>query len=359
MKLRLLAVIMLFASSVFAAENELAEGFMNIIDETNKVIHQTAHKLTVGDEFIDENNQRWRLESIRGDKAVAKRVGQVKLPAAVFPLELSGVGRDRRPIAIYHTHSDESYLPSSGTTSKHWGDVYRVGEDLKNALEKRGFQVIWSQNNHNPHDGLAYKRSRTTAMEILKKEPAVLIDIHRDAVPLEAYETEIKGDPAAKVMIVVGNQNQNREANLEFAKAIKANADARHKGLVKGILFANGSYNQDLGPRTILLEFGTYENSLEAAQRSAAEWAEIIAAAAYGEAGGASPQQAREQSVGQTRSSVRSILWILGIVLVGGLLYLWLSSGSWGKAISRVKNMGTEFSSAFFDRKEPPDDEKK
>ena len=30
-----------------------------------------------------------------------------------------------------------------------------------------------------------------------------------------------------------------------------------------------------------------------------------------------------------------------------------------GKAISRVKNIGTEFSSAFFDRKEPPDDEKK
>ena len=42
MKLRLLAVIMLFASSVFAAENELAEVFMNIIDETNKVNPPTA-----------------------------------------------------------------------------------------------------------------------------------------------------------------------------------------------------------------------------------------------------------------------------------------------------------------------------
>ncbi len=362
MKLRLLllSLMLLFSGTAFA-EEERAEGFMSIVDKAGKVIHQTAHLLTVGDEFIDENNKRWRLEAISADKAKASLVEEVKLPAAVFPSNLSGYsgGTDAHPIVIYHTHSDESYVPTSGTSSKQWGDVYKVGEDLKNALEKNGFKVIWSRNNHNPHDGLAYKRSRSTALELLKESPAAMIDIHRDAVPLEAYRTEIKGDPAAKVMIVVGKQNQNQAANLEFAKIIKANADARHKGLVKGILFAHGSYNQDLGPRTILLEFGTYENSLQAAQRSAEEWAAVISAAVYGQSGGATPQQARRQSAGQNRGSLRSILWLLAIAAVGGLVYLWLSSGSWSRAVSRVRNVGTEFSSAFFSRKDPPDDKKK
>ncbi len=360
MKLRLLALILIFSSAICFAEGERSDGFFNIVNEAGKILHQTAHSLTMGDEFIDEQNKRWRLEKVTGDNAQVKLVEQVKLPAAVFPSKLSSFswgGKRGGSIAIYHSHSDESYIPSSGTSSKHWGDVYKVGEALKSALQKEGFKVNWSKNNHNPHDGLAYKRSRTTAFELLKAQPAALIDIHRDAVPLSAYKTNIAGEPATKVMIVVGKQNQNRGSNLEFAKAVKANADARHPGIVKGILLANGNYNQDLGPRTILLEFGTDKNSLEAAQRSATEWAHIISAAVYGQSGGAKPDQARGQRVRQSSTSGRSLLWLLGIALGGGLLYLWLSAGSWGKAIDRVKNMGTEFSSAFFSRKKPPDED--
>lgn len=347
-----LLALLLFGSCF--AEEERKDGFFNIVDGTGKLLHQTVHALKAGDEFIDEKNQLWRLGEVVGDRVKAELVEQVKLPAAVFPsrFSLQGGGGKKGVIGIYHSHSDESYVPTSGTASKHWGDVYRVGEALKTALEKEGFTVHWSENNHNPHDGLAYKRSRTTVFELLKTQPQALIDIHRDAVPLSAYETSIKGDPAAKVMIVVGKQNQNREANLEFAKAIKANADARHPGIVKGILFAQGNYNQDLGPRTILLEFGTYKNSLEAARRSAHEWAHIISAAVAG-TGPSTRGQKRSQSI----ISSRSLFWMLGIVVVIGVLYLWLSAGSWSGAIDRLKNIGTEFGSAFFSRKKPPNKE--
>ena len=36
---------------------------------------------------------------------------------------------------------------------------------------------------HDPHDAMAYDRSRRTAAELLKKNPIALLDIHRDAVP--------------------------------------------------------------------------------------------------------------------------------------------------------------------------------
>jgi stage II sporulation protein P len=362
MRLRIFLALILLLTSSALAEKERQDGFFSIVDDAGRILHQTAHMLSLGDEYIDEDNRLWRLERISGDKVQAKLVEKVKLPLAVFPSKLHGFtwgGKKGGAIAIYHTHSDESYVPTSGTSSKQWGDVYKVGEALTSALKNEGFKVYWSKNNHNPHDGMAYKRSRTTAFELLKSQPAALIDIHRDAVPPEAYKTQVGGKPATKVMIVVGKQNQNRGSNLEFAKAVKANADARHPGIVKGILFANGNYNQDLGPRTILLEFGTDQNSLEAAKRSAHEWAHIISAAVYGQTGGAGPGQATRQRARQGGRSISSIIWLLGIALGGGLLYLWLSSGSWSKALDRVKNMGTEFSSSFFSRREPPDDEEK
>ncbi len=83
-----------------------------------------------------------------------------------------------------------------------------------------------------------------------------------------------------KVRLVVGRQNPNREANLELAKNIKAIADEQYPGLVKGIFNARGNYNQDIGPRTILLEFGTHETSLDEAIRSTKFVAEMFPAAA-------------------------------------------------------------------------------
>ncbi len=84
----------------------------------------------------------------------------------------------------------------------------------------------------------------------------------------------------SQIRLVVGRQNQNREANLEYAKRIKAIADEKYPGLVKGIFHAHGNYNQDLGPRMILIEFGTHVTSLEEALRSVRPTAEVVAAAA-------------------------------------------------------------------------------
>ena len=66
------------------------------------------------------------------------------------------------------------------------------------------------------------------------------------------------------------------EANLAFAKNIKAYFDKVSPGLIKGIFMAKGNYNQDLGPRTILIEVGTYTNSRIAAQRGVGEFAEGV-----------------------------------------------------------------------------------
>ena len=138
----------------------------------------------------------------------------------------------------------QNYVPTSGVTETH-GDIMEVGRALADALNNLGYNAVWSDNSHLPHDGEAYLRSRRTAVELMKHKPGTLIDVHRDATPPEVYETEIEGKPTTKVRIVVGRQNENRETTLEYAKRIKAVADEKYPGIIEGIFDARGNYNQD------------------------------------------------------------------------------------------------------------------
>src|SRR5690606_37652727 len=211
------------------------------------------------------------------------------------------------PIGIYHSHNAESYVPDSGEEFREpHGDILEVGKALQEALERQGYRVIWSDRSHLPHDGGAYQRSRATVRELLEQGAVALIDVHRDAIPAEQYREVVAGEQLTKVRLVVGRQNPNREANLELAKRMKAVADERYPGLIKGIFNARGNYNQDVGPRAILMEFGTHETSLQEAIRAASLMAEVYPAAA-GLAPGTAEQA--ERQIGG--AGWRSALWVL------------------------------------------------
>jgi stage II sporulation protein P len=159
------------------------------------------------------------------------------------------------------------------------------------------------------------------AAQIARDRPQTIIDVHRDAIPdPNSYITEVNGQKMTKVRLVVGRQNQNRDANLAYAKRIKAVADKQYPGLIKGIFNAKGNYNQDIGPRTILLEFGTHTTTLEEAKRSAQLMAKVLPAAAGMTPGTAGPAG---QQIGG--AATKTFLWILGIAIVGGLAWVFLN----------------------------------
>ena len=141
--------------------------------------------------------------------------------------------------------------------------------------------MVWRDDSHLPHDGQAYLSSRRTVSELSRRAPATLLDVHRDAIPRkDEYLAEVNGradvpDPPCR-----RPAKPKPRGELEYAKRIKAIADEKYPGLIKGIFHARGNYNQDLGPRMILLEFGTHVTSLEQATRSTDLMAEVIAAAA-------------------------------------------------------------------------------
>lgn len=314
---------------VQAGEIEVSEYF-TLLDENNDQVTMAGRELDVGDHYISADNKLYEVVNVENNNVHVKYLETVKLPDITEDLLTTQVGKTQESqgvVGIYHTHNAESYVPTSGTDSKEDGngDVLKVGKILADAMKKFGLEVHWSDNSHLPHDGQAYIRSRRTAIELLKNNPDTLIDVHRDATPPEVYDTEIEGTQATKVRIVVGRQNQNRWANLEYAKRIKAVADKFYPGIIEGIFDARGNYNQDLGPKMILLEFGAHTNRLEQAEAAAEFFAKVIPAAA-----GLTPttKQAAQKQMG--RGAQKSIFWMILVLVAVVVIFLLISQGKIG-----------------------------
>ncbi|MFA5537305.1 MAG: stage II sporulation protein P, partial [Bacillota bacterium] len=232
-------------------------GYYTIVDDKNNILDKTCRNVFVGDEFIAGNNRHYRVNKVIEDLAYASLLAEDALfnirnetNTDVVPVLK---GKINNLIALYHTHTGESYVPSDGSESLPGkGGIYKVGEKIKEKLQEKNIIVKYDKTPHDPHDADAYRRSRRTAVELMKNNPAAIIDVHRDGVPdPDFYFTNISGMDVTKIRFVVGRQNQNMQSNLEFAKHLKSQLDEFYPGLVHGIFMAKGNYNQDLSPRSL------------------------------------------------------------------------------------------------------------
>lgn len=342
----LLLLVFLTLAGPVCGHTEREDGYFTLVDAEGRRIARTAHEVKKGDQYLTADNKLYRVEEVKENTAHLRFVRQVNLEAAIAPSFLtrltSAVLRlfpgkekyaqsDNRPVAIYHTHSAESYVPTDGRSSiRGNGGIFKVGEALAQALRERGVNVIHDKTPHDPHDALAYDRSRRTAAELLKKNPIALLDIHRDAVPADEYAGEVNNTAVTKAQLVVGRQNPNMKANEAFAYQIKAVVDKKYPGFIKGIFYADGKYNQDLAPRLLLVEMGTHANSREEAERGAA----IFAAATKDVLTNAG---ASKRAVGA--GALRSLWWVIGLLVAGVAIYF-VINGGFGKIRTSLGGTG-------------------
>lgn len=323
-------------------------GVYTLYDPDDNVIMRTARHIHTGDTWIGMDDRKWEVNRVEGDNAYAKlaRTNDQSLLrrfqaafSSLFPDNLPAQQGEKaaQKIGVYNTHGAESYVPDDGTESiPEGGGIINVAESLSNALEENGVKVINSKETHVPHDAGAYKRSRETVEEMMGEGVDAVIDVHRDAVAAEEYLE----DGMVQVQLVVGRQNQNQAANQEFAENLKAIADEKYPGLVKGIFSAKGNYNQDMSPTSMLIEVGTHENDKDGAEESVAKFADVVSIALYGkedltEQQAPAVQQPKAAAKGST--VWRTILWLLAIVVVGGGIFLYVSSGSWPEMKRKLK----------------------
>ncbi len=267
-----------------------------LVDSRGQIITSTGRILNRGDEYIDEQNRHWRIYAAKGYTAWAQLLGILDLNAYMQTLDAE-IAREqvqqvatappanpKGRIGIYHSHNDESYVPTDGIESVYGaGGIHWVGAAFEQALWLRNITTIRSQDLHLPHDRGAYVRSRRTASDIIQGIPDAIFDIHRDATPAYVYDATINGEAVTKINIVVGQQNVNRAQSEKIAVGLKSISDSIYPGLVKGIFIARGNYNQDLYPTALLLEVGSHTNSRVAAERGITYFAEAVNRYLYGQ----------------------------------------------------------------------------
>ncbi|HWR45322.1 stage II sporulation protein P [Sporomusa sp.] len=377
--LTILVVISLSSLSTMAAPPESAEstaggelvsGYITVVDDKGVIVLQTGHEVHPGDEYISEDDVLYEITAVEGTLARCRAMEKISSHApdnAIF-VQAPSPDAPKPKIALYHSHTDESYIPNDGVpTERGNGSIMTVGDTFEKRLTELGYQVDHSKTLHDPHDANAYHRSRRTAMKLLQGQPVAIFDIHRDSAPLRTYSTTINGENVTKLLLVVGRQNQNRNTTLDFARNIKSATDAKYRGLIRGIFIARGNYNQDLSPRALLVEAGTEYNTREAAERSMALFADVVPsflgpgggnggvaqaspAGTYTDTGGDNTGGGSDTPIDTAPGN--DILGLALAVVVGAAAFLFLSTGSWQEAKRKLKHFFKyEFANFFGPRK--------
>ena len=346
-RMLLLLSLLLLPAMPCEADSEV----FTAVDEGGAPLFSIAGEISVGDEYISGDNVLYRIKSVSGTEAVAGRVGEESMPDVgwldagaaqpVFAAQGTAVmtaskntDEKKKLIAMYVTHSDESYVPSDGTQSiEGQGGIYDVARSFRDALQQKGIDVILDESTHLPHDSGAYRRSRRTAERLLQKRPDAIIDIHRDGIPDPGeYVTKVAGENASKVRLLVGRSNQNSEVNRTFAKQIKAVADKKYPGLIKDIFIGKGNYNQDLSPNAILLEFGTHTISKERVLESTGVMADVVSTTLYGEQTGsaknAQSSAAQATDKEKNKGSFSGMALLIGLAVAGVIIFAFMQTGS-------------------------------
>ncbi|MGB9805009.1 stage II sporulation protein P, partial [Desulfofundulus sp.] len=182
-------------------------------------------------------------------------------------------------VAIYHTHTGETYMLTDGVARLDGkeGGVVKVGEVISQELEsKYGIPTLHIRKVHDRQYNLSYMESEKTVREVLREEPQlkVLLDIHRDAgKPRRDCVVKVNGMEVAPILFVVGSDARapfpTWRQNYQFAKQLAAALDKKYPGLCQGVRVKEGRYNQFLHPRALLVEIGSTNNTTGEAMAAA------------------------------------------------------------------------------------------
>ena len=232
-----------------------------------------------------------------GDAQVSKTEAKSKDPNLVASLDnpalKTALNKSKPRVLIYHSHTCEAYALSGNDTSKTQSstdqtrNVCIVGDVIKTELEnKYGIAVIHDNTVHDKGDyNNAYKKSGVTLDRYLKEYEKfdLIIDLHRDSVENKnSVTTKINGENIAKFMFVVTDKNPKYDQQKKLINSIIAISNKLYPGLAKdnpiyAYHWGMGFYNQNRSDNALLIEVGTYTNTVQEVKNTGKYLSRIIA----------------------------------------------------------------------------------
>jgi stage II sporulation protein P len=201
-------------------------------------------------------------------------------------------------VLIYHTHSEEAFLPElppgtpagSAFSDDQSRDVVRVGAELADALfSEYGIPVAHLTTRFDQQGRMdAFVRSLAGVSAVLRQYPTlhILLDVHRDDAPRAETTATVDGRSTARIMIVVGDNETLPEPdwqrNAAWAAELAQAIDRAHPGLLRTYqgrpyYSDGGRFNQQLSPAALLFEIGGQDNTLAEELRAADLLAGVLA----------------------------------------------------------------------------------
>ena len=180
-------------------------------------------------------------------------------------------------VYLYNTHQLEEYQKTGTESYNITPNVMMTSYILREKLENKGITTIVEENNvneilriNNWNYASSYKVTKMLMEDAKEKNPTLkyFIDLHRDSVSKKISTTSINGKSYAKILFIVGLENPNYQKNLDFTNKLQILFEQKYPGLSRGIYKkegsnVNGVYNQDFNEKTILIEVGAIENTIE------------------------------------------------------------------------------------------------
>lgn len=209
---------------------------------------------------------------------------------------------DAPTVLILHTHATEAYTPTGDyqeTTAYHTTDtkynMVSIGDHIANLLRAGGISVLHDTVLHDdPSYNDSYNNSRQSVQAYLEQYPSIrlVLDLHRDSYEDEAGNQIVRtvfsqGSQLAPLMFVVGTDyggltHPNWQENLSLALKLQTQLEKICPGICRSINLRSQRFNQDLSPRSLLIEVGACGNSQQEALLSAEVLAESILSLAHG-----------------------------------------------------------------------------
>lgn len=284
---------------VIAEHQEPLIGDVEITEENEKVVQSLAaiprknNKLVEQLKENQDTNFLWKnFYIVDSTTSVTKKEFPVK---QLLQKDMSmDKKRGKKQILIYHTHgASESFQNSKKGAIE--DTVVGVGDALTAELEKRGYGVYHDRTQYDRVKGgidrsFAYNQSLDgiTKIRDKNKDIQVMIDLHRDSVGKGKHTyTMIQGKKTAIVMFFNGMsrtkfgpieylKNPNLQGNLAFSLQLKCKAMEYYDGFTKPIYLKGYRYNLHLAPRSLLIELGNENNTIEEAKNAAMPLADIL-----------------------------------------------------------------------------------
>lgn len=254
---------------------------------TFNILLKTSFDGLIGDDLIENNlfsvgtNQKKLLSFDLLNPRALFQYGlnyKIDYEPPITLKELEMINKHENPkeprIYLYSSHDTEEYDSTLNDVYNIKYNVtiasYILSERLKDlgidAYVEKESMVDYLRNNGLNYN-YSYYASAYYIEKRLKEYPSieVIIDLHRDAIPHSASVAYIDGKPCAKVIFIVAIEYDGYEKNVALAEKVNSYIPKElSRGLSKGNGYgANGVFNQNMNDKSLLIEIGGHENTIE------------------------------------------------------------------------------------------------